>query len=87
MGGRMLRGEYRLCLGSDSIHVYRSLEAEAKTRGPGKGRVEVGFEEGCIVIIVESNSISGLRALTNSYLLLAHSAYSAIRHSRREQGG
>jgi len=76
-----LRGEYRLCLGSDSIHVYNSLQAEVKSKGPDKGRVELRLEDDCVVIIVESDSPSGLRALTNSFLLLAHSAYSAIKYS------
>lgn len=76
-----MRGEYRLCLGEDSVHVYNSLEAEVKARGPDKGRVELKLEDECIVIKVESSTVSGLRALTNSFLLLAYSAYSAIKYS------
>jgi len=73
-----LRARVELCLGSASRSVYESLAVEARQGGPSKGRVRVSLEGGCVVIEVDSDSYSGLRALLNSYLLLAHAAYSAV---------
>lgn len=78
-----MNAEYKLCLGEDSIHVYNSLKAEEKSRGPEKGSVKIMLDDDCVVIVVESRTLSGLRALSNSFLLLAHSAYSAIRSAGR----
>ncbi|MEB3851743.1 MAG: hypothetical protein LRS49_04080 [Desulfurococcales archaeon] len=59
--------------------VAESLEAEAmQPAAPSKGSVEVSREGECIMIVVGSESLSGLRALVNSYLYLLHAAWSAL---------
>ncbi len=73
-----MRARVELCLGEASRSVYESLLVEARQGGPSKGSVMVRLRGGCVEILVESDSYSGLRALLNSYLLLAHAAYSAV---------
>ena len=74
-----------LCLGEYSLMVYRALLAEEKQPAPEKGRVKLSLSGGCLGILVESDSLSGLRALTNSFLLLAHAAYSVLREAESVQ--
>ena len=81
----MVRGEYRLCLGDNTRPIYKALLAEIKAPSPEKGKVLVSIEQGCLVLEISSKSLSGFRALTNSFLLLVHAAYSAITGAE-EQG-
>lgn len=74
----MMRARVALCLGQAARSVYESLSVEAAQAGPAKGRVTVYLNDDCVELLVESTSYSGLRALLNSYLLLAHAAYSAV---------
>ena len=67
-----------LFLGEAAKGVYEGLMAEAAQAGPAKGKVTISLRGDCVLLSVESDSYSGLRALLNSYLLLAHAAYSAI---------
>lgn len=72
------RAKVRLCLGEYSPHVYRALIAEKNQPAPEKGIVDINIVDGCVVIIVSSSTLSGLRALLNSFLLLAHASYSSL---------
>ncbi len=74
----MIKGEYRLCLGDDAWPIYKALLAEVRAPSPEKGRVSVSIKQDCLVLEISSQSLSGFRALTNSFLLLVHAAYSAI---------
>lgn len=62
--------------------LYRTLVASLKTEisqpQPGKGKVIMNDEGGCLVLKIVSNNISGLRALTNSFLYLLHAAFSTL---------
>ncbi len=77
------RAEVVLCLGSSRTHILKalreSLEAEVKhPAAPQKGRVSVDVVDYCLRVTVESPTLSGLRALLNSYLYLLHAAYAAL---------
>lgn len=82
----MHRAVYRLCLGPDSRVVAEALKAELAQPAPQKGRVRVRVEDVCLVVEVESSSLSGLRALSNSFLYLAHAAYSSLEAARGGSG-
>ena len=58
--------------------IEQALAAELRQPAPEKGRVAVEARGGCLRLVVESGSLSGLRALVNSFLLLVHAAYSSI---------
>ncbi len=77
----------KLCLGEYSEAVGSALQVEAKQKGPSRGRVKVELREECVDITLESDSPTGLIALLNSYLLLAHAAYSALRSVEPFQSG
>lgn len=80
----------KLCLGEYTRPVYESLLAEASQPAPPKARVSVGFEEDCVSLLVEAESLSRLRAVLNSYAYLAYAMYSALaelRGSRETQIG
>ncbi|BAF34791.1 hypothetical protein APE_1440a [Aeropyrum pernix K1] len=83
------RARLRLCLGTDSEAIYRSLEAEARQRGPSKGVVKLGMDDGCVVLHIRARDLAGLRAITNSFLLLIHASLAAISGSatRGEERG
>ncbi len=74
----MYRARARLCMGEYARHVYRALLAELRQPAPRKGSVSISMEDGCLVISIESGSLNGLRALLNSFLYLAHAAYSSL---------
>ncbi len=73
-----MKAEYRLCLGSCTIHVYRGLQAEERQPAPQKGRVTLRFEDECLIVTIEASDLTGLRALSNSFLLLVHAAYRTL---------
>jgi len=77
------KGVVKLCLYPELLNaVEEALEAEVRhPAAPSKGRVEVGIEGGCLVLVVESDSLSGLRALLNSYTYLIHAALSALKEA------
>ncbi|MCE4620088.1 MAG: hypothetical protein F7C33_03590 [Desulfurococcales archaeon] len=79
-----IKGEYRLCLGDDARPIYKALLAEVRAPSPEKGEVSVSIERGCLVLEISSQSLSGFRALTNSFLLLVHAAYSAISEAGKQ---
>ncbi|BAN90373.1 KEOPS complex subunit Pcc1 [Aeropyrum camini] len=80
------RAKLRFCLGEDSETVYRSLEAEARQRGPAKGVVRLSMDGGCVGLDIEARDLAGLRAIANSFILLIHASVSAIRGSYRGGG-
>ncbi len=59
--------------------LMSSLRVEASQPQPQKGNVNIKVENECLVVEISSNSISGLRALTNSFLYLIHAALSSLR--------
>ncbi len=69
---------FKMCLEEYTEPVYEALKAEEGQSAPEKGTVRIARDGGCISIIIESVDLSGLRALSNSYLLLAHAAYSSV---------
>ena len=73
------RSLVKLCLGAYSEAIASALQVEARQGGPSRGRVDVGLSGECVNILLESHSPTGLIALLNSYLLLAHAAYSTLR--------
>ncbi|MCE4600704.1 MAG: hypothetical protein F7C38_03985 [Desulfurococcales archaeon] len=79
-----MRASYKICIGPDSTHLYNALMAEAEAKAPDKGRVTVDLEGECIIVRVTSRSLSGLRALSNSFLLLAYSAYSSLKQASEQ---
>ena len=77
------KAEVVLCLEDSRIRILEaireSLEAEVKhPAAPKKGRVSIDVVDHCIRVTVESATLSGLRALLNSYLYLLHAAYAAL---------
>lgn len=71
-----------LCLEDLSRHVFEALLAELDQPSPEKGRVDLSLERGCLRIKIESGSLSGLRALTNSFLLLSYAAYGSLKRGK-----
>jgi tRNA threonylcarbamoyladenosine modification (KEOPS) complex Pcc1 subunit len=65
--------------------VFDALAAEMSQPAPEKGRVEVALEGDCLVIRVHSGTLSGLRALLNSFLYLAYAAYGSLKNSERRR--
>ncbi len=76
------RASVRLCLGEYTGPVYKALLAETRQRAPQKGQVEVIVDGDCLIIEVKSEELSGLRAITSSFLYLAHAAYSGLVKAR-----
>jgi KEOPS complex subunit Pcc1 len=76
-----LETNLKLCLGKYSTPIYTALLAEVNQPSPEKGTVSIGLEEDCIVLHIKSETISGLRALINSFLLLVHASYSSLKAS------
>ena len=76
-----MEAKYTLCIGTDAQFVYNALEAELKARAPDKGDIRINLEDDCLIIEIKSNTISGLRALSNSFLLLVYSAYSSLKET------
>jgi tRNA threonylcarbamoyladenosine modification (KEOPS) complex Pcc1 subunit len=63
--------------------VEEALRAEVEQpAAPRKGRVSMARRGSCVMLRVEAASLSGLRAILNSYLYLVHAAYSALEASR-----
>jgi len=79
------RGIVRICLEPGLLEaVKEALEAEAsQPAAPSKGFVRVSLEGGCLIVMVESESLSGLRALLNSYIYLTHAALSGLWEASR----
>ncbi len=74
----MIEGAFKFCLGEFSKHIYEALIAEIDTPSPEKGKVSLALRDNCIHLMISSETISGFRALSNSFILLIHAAYSAI---------
>jgi tRNA threonylcarbamoyladenosine modification (KEOPS) complex Pcc1 subunit len=74
----MHKAEYLLCLGKHTNSVYRALLAELNQPAPEKGSISLRMNDECIVILIESESLSGLRALSNSFLQLAYASYATL---------
>ncbi|MEB2836722.1 MAG: KEOPS complex subunit Pcc1 [Desulfurococcales archaeon] len=74
------KASIRICLDPDiSRAVLESLQAEVRQPAqPAKGRVGASMEGRCVVLEIASDSLSGLRALVNSYLYLVHAAFSVL---------
>ena len=74
----MNRNIMKICLGDNVKPIYTSLLTELRQPAPHKGVVDIMLNGDCIVIEINSDTISGLRALTNSFLYLIHAAYSTL---------
>jgi tRNA threonylcarbamoyladenosine modification (KEOPS) complex Pcc1 subunit len=74
------KGAVRVCLEPSLLEaVKEALEAEVRQpAAPSKGRVGISLERGCLIVDIESDSLSGLRALLNSYTYLIHAALSSL---------
>jgi tRNA threonylcarbamoyladenosine modification (KEOPS) complex Pcc1 subunit len=79
----LISGEYKFCLGEHARSLYTSLLAELEAPSPDKGEVKIRLEGDCLILYINSPSLSGFRALSNSFLLLIHAAYSAIVEASR----
>ncbi len=80
-----MRARYELCLGPRSRHIYRALLAEARQAAPQRGTVRVELRGDCIVIEVHARDISSLRAISNSFLLLARAAAAAVEAAQQSR--
>ena len=78
--------EIRLCLREYAKTVYEALLAETRQRAPQKGVVSIVLDGDCLVISIRSGELSGLRAITSSFLYLAHAAYSSLTSSEKRKG-
>ena len=76
-----MRGEaeVKLCLGPYSKPLYESLLAEASQPAPRKASVSVDIVGDCVRVRFEADDVNKLRVVLNSYLYLAHAAYSALK--------
>ncbi len=81
----MNKASYKICI-PHAEEVEKALRAELSQPAPQKGRVTLRVEDGCLVIEIESPSLNGLRALSNSFLYLAHAAYSSLEAADRGPG-
>ncbi|MCE4602473.1 MAG: hypothetical protein F7C08_03400 [Desulfurococcales archaeon] len=79
----MNKATYIICI-PHAEEVEKALRAELGQPAPQKGRVRIRVEDGCLVIEIESPTLSGLRALSNSFLYLAHAAYSSLEATSSE---
>jgi tRNA threonylcarbamoyladenosine modification (KEOPS) complex Pcc1 subunit len=79
------RAVVKVCLEPHLLEAVKdALEAEVRQpAAPSKGRVAVSLEGGCLTVEVESESLSGLRALLNSYIYLTHAALSSLWEASR----
>ncbi len=73
-----MKALFKICLEEYTEPIYEALKAEEGQSAPEKGTVKITRDGDCISIIIESADLSGLRALSNSYLLLLHAAYSSL---------
>jgi tRNA threonylcarbamoyladenosine modification (KEOPS) complex Pcc1 subunit len=74
-----VRAKIKLCIGAKyASSLYKALQAEVSQPAPEKGRISISLDNSCIVMEVDSPTISGLRAITNSFLLLAYASYSTL---------
>jgi len=75
----MHKADFTICDGMKALRpVALSLEAELAQPQPEKGVVTLTLDESCLRIHIESVTISGLRALSNSFLYLLHAAMASI---------
>ncbi len=74
-----MQAEIKLCLGPYTNPIYHAIKAETTQASPAKGEADVKIEENCLKLVIKSKDLSGLRALTNSYLLLIYAAYSSLK--------
>ncbi|MEB3816492.1 MAG: hypothetical protein LRS46_00915 [Desulfurococcales archaeon] len=77
---RKYMAQITLCIEAPySGAITLSLKTEARQpAAPAKGVVEIKEEDGCISVVIESDSLSGLRALFNSYAYLIHAAWESV---------
>lgn len=73
----------RICVDKDRAYaLVKALKAELGQPQPEKGVVGVELDgEGCVLITIESVSVSGLRALANSFLYLTYAALDSLERS------
>jgi len=78
-GSSSVEGEVDVMIcGVDVDSLLRALRAEIAQPQPEKGRVRLSAEGNCISLKITSSDISGLRALSNSFLYLIYAATSSI---------
>jgi tRNA threonylcarbamoyladenosine modification (KEOPS) complex Pcc1 subunit len=69
--------QVKIC-GIDVESVFEALRVELAQPQPEKGKVFLTKENNCLKLLIKSNNISGLRALTNSFLYLIYAASSTL---------
>ena len=69
---------FKICLGSLTDALYKSLIAEVNQEAPKKGRVNIEYNNGCLYLTILSDTLSGLRALSNSYMNLIYAMITSI---------
>jgi len=70
--------EIELCLGDDSLPVFKALIAEVKQPSPNKGSINIQLKGGCVSLKIKTSDISKLRAISNSFLNIIYAVYSTI---------
>ncbi|MGC9072215.1 MAG: KEOPS complex subunit Pcc1 [Acidilobus sp.] len=69
----------KLCLGPSTSPLLSALKAEvSQPAQPSKGSVSLSVEGDCLVLSIRAKDVGDLRALLNSYMYLAHAAYSSL---------
>jgi tRNA threonylcarbamoyladenosine modification (KEOPS) complex Pcc1 subunit len=63
---------FKICVGNVANALYRSLIAEVNQEAPKKGKVSIEYNNDCLYLTISSDTLSGLRALSNSYLNLIY---------------
>lgn len=70
--------EIELCLGDDSLPVFKALIAEVKQPSPNKGSINIQLKGECVSLKIKTSDISRLRAISNSFLNIIYAVYSTI---------
>lgn len=74
----MMELKFKICLDGKADALYKSLLAEVNQSAPKKGKVKIEFNNDCIYLFVSSETLSGLRAISNSYLNLIYAIISSL---------
>ncbi len=69
--------ELRIC-GNNIDDSLTALEVELNQPQPEKGLIKMKKEGNCLIVIIKSKDLSGLRALSNSFLYLLYSSISVL---------
>ncbi|WP_172633875.1 KEOPS complex subunit Pcc1 [Caldisphaera lagunensis] len=69
---------FKICSNDKIDPLYKSLLAEVNQSSPKKGKVRVELNDNCINLFISSNTLSGLRAISNSYLNLIYAIINSL---------